>query len=79
MTSIDSNRGGPTLRPVSATRTGAWNLRRMYEAVQAFPLNFGFLGKGNASSGAALREQVRAGAVGLKLHEDWGSTPSAIG
>jgi urease subunit alpha len=50
----------------------------MYEAVQAFPLNFGFLGKGNASNGEALREQIRAGAIGLKLHEDWGSTPAAI-
>jgi urease subunit alpha len=50
----------------------------MYEAAEAFPLNFGFLGKGNASSPEALREQVRAGALGLKLHEDWGSTPAAI-
>ncbi|PYR03838.1 MAG: urease subunit alpha, partial [Acidobacteria bacterium] len=51
---------------------------RMYEAVEAFPLNFGFLGKGNASGPGALREQVRAGALGLKLHEDWGTTPAAI-
>jgi urease subunit alpha len=50
----------------------------MLEAVEAFPLNFGFLGKGNASAPEALREQVRAGALGLKLHEDWGSTPAAI-
>jgi urease subunit alpha len=50
----------------------------MYEAAEAFPLNFGFLGKGNASGADALREQVRAGALGLKLHEDWGSTPAAI-
>ena len=50
----------------------------MYEAVEAFPLNFGFLGKGNGSGAAALREQIRAGALGLKLHEDWGSTPAAI-
>jgi urease subunit alpha len=50
----------------------------MYEAAAAFPLNFGFLGKGNGSDTKALREQVRAGALGLKLHEDWGSTPSAI-
>jgi urease subunit alpha len=50
----------------------------MYEAAEAFPLNFGFLGKGNASDPAALREQIRAGALGLKLHEDWGSTPAAI-
>ena len=50
----------------------------MYEAAEAFPLNFGFLGKGNASSPDVLREQVRAGALGLKLHEDWGTTPAAI-
>jgi urease subunit alpha len=50
----------------------------MYEAAEAFPLNFGFLGKGNASTPDALREQIRAGALGLKLHEDWGSTPAAI-
>jgi urease subunit alpha len=50
----------------------------MYEAAEAFPLNFGFLGKGNASGAEALREQIRAGALGLKLHEDWGTTPAAI-
>jgi urease subunit alpha len=50
----------------------------MYEAVQAFPLNFGFLGKGNGSDPEPLREQIRAGAIGLKLHEDWGTTPAAI-
>ena len=50
----------------------------MYEAVQAFPLNFGFLGKGNTSTAEPLREQIRAGAIGLKLHEDWGTTPAAI-
>jgi urease subunit alpha len=50
----------------------------MYEAVEAFPLNFGFLGKGNSSGPDALREQIRAGALGLKLHEDWGTTPAAI-
>jgi urease subunit alpha len=50
----------------------------MYESVEAFPVNFGFLGKGNASAPEALREQIRAGALGLKLHEDWGTTPSAI-
>src|SRR6266550_1901283 len=57
---------------------GAWNIRRMYEAAEAFPLNFGFLGKGNSSLPESLREQLRAGALGLKLHEDWGTTPSAI-
>ncbi|HKB11408.1 MAG TPA: urease subunit alpha, partial [Vicinamibacterales bacterium] len=57
---------------------GAWNIRRMYEAAEAFPLNFGFLGKGNSAGPDALREQIRAGALGLKLHEDWGTTPAAI-
>jgi urease subunit alpha len=70
---------GPATGTKATTCTpGAWHLRRMYESVEAFPLNFGFLGKGNASRAEALREQIEAGAVGLKLHEDWGTTPSAI-
>jgi len=70
---------GPATGTNATTCTpGAWHIRRMYEAVQAFPLNFGFLGKGNCSSAEPLREQIRAGALGLKLHEDWGSTPAAI-
>jgi urease subunit alpha len=70
---------GPATGTKATTCTpGAWNIRRMYEAVEAFPLNFGFLGKGNASSPEALREQLQAGAAGLKLHEDWGTTPAAI-
>ncbi|HYM22568.1 MAG TPA: urease subunit alpha [Vicinamibacterales bacterium] len=70
---------GPNTGTKATTCTpGAWNIRRMYEAVEAFPLNFGFLGKGNASNPAPLREQIRAGALGLKLHEDWGTTPAAI-
>jgi urease subunit alpha len=70
---------GPATGTNATTCTpGAWNIRRMYEAVQAFPINFGFLGKGNASSKEPLREQIRAGAIGLKLHEDWGTTPAAI-
>ena len=70
---------GPATGTNATTCTpGAWNIRRMYEAVQAFPMNFGFLGKGNASSMEPLREQIRAGAIGLKLHEDWGTTPAAI-
>jgi urease subunit alpha len=70
---------GPATGTKATTCTpGAWNIRRMYESVQAFPLNFGFLGKGNASGAEVLREQIRAGALGLKLHEDWGTTPSAI-
>jgi urease subunit alpha len=70
---------GPATGTNATTCTpGSWNLRRMYEAVQAFPMNFGFLGKGNASTAEPLREQIRAGAIGLKLHEDWGTTPAAI-
>src|SRR5437588_2247225 len=70
---------GPATGTKATTCTpGAWNIRRMYESVEAFPLNFGFLGKGNASQPQALGEQIRAGAVGMKLHEDWGSTPAAI-
>jgi urease subunit alpha len=70
---------GPATGTKATTCTpGAWHIRRMYEAVEAFPLNFGFLGKGNGSSAEPLREQVRAGALGLKLHEDWGTTPAAI-
>src|SRR5213083_2284144 len=70
---------GPATGTNATTCTpGPWHVRRMYEAVEAFPLNFGFLGKGNASGPDALREQVRAGALGLKLHEDWGTTPAAI-
>ncbi|WP_217597993.1 urease subunit alpha, partial [Cohnella sp. GbtcB17] len=63
----------------AATRTpGAWHLRRMLEAAEAFPMNLGFTGKGNASFEAPLVEQIEAGAIGLKLHEDWGTTPRAI-
>jgi urease subunit alpha len=70
---------GPATGTNATTCTpGAWHIRRMYEAAQAFPLNFGFLGKGNASTLEPLREQIRAGAIGLKLHEDWGTTPAAI-
>src|SRR5438132_5920942 len=70
---------GPATGTKATTCTpGAWNIRRMYEAAEAFPLNFGFLGKGNASAPQSLREQIRAGALGLKLHEDWGTTPAAI-
>ena len=70
---------GPASGTNATTCTpGAWHLSRMLAAVDALPVNIGFLGKGNASSEAALREQVAAGAIGLKLHEDWGSTPAAI-
>jgi urease subunit alpha len=57
---------------------GALAHRRMLQAAESFPMNLGFLGKGNASLPVALEEQVRAGAMGLKLHEDWGTTPAAI-
>ncbi|MCB1021765.1 MAG: urease subunit alpha, partial [Acidobacteria bacterium] len=70
---------GPAEGTKATTCTpGAWNIQRMLEGVEDLPLNFGFLGKGNASKPEPLEEQVRAGALGLKLHEDWGTTPSAI-
>jgi urease subunit alpha len=70
---------GPATGTKATTCTpGAWHIRRMYEALEAFPLNFGLLGKGNASAPEALREQILGGAIGWKLHEDWGSTPAAI-
>ncbi len=70
---------GPATGTNATTCTpGAWNIRKMYEAIEAFPMNFGFLGKGNSSLPTALREQIVAGALGLKLHEDWGTTPAAI-
>ncbi len=70
---------GPAAGTNATTRTpGPWNIERMYQAVEELPMNFGFLGKGNASLPAALEEQVIAGAMGLKLHEDWGTTPQAI-
>ncbi len=70
---------GPATGTNATTCTpGAWHIRRMYEAAEAFPLNVGFLGKGNASAPDALREQILAGAVGWKVHEDWGATPAAI-
>ncbi|WAL75952.1 urease subunit alpha [Kitasatospora sp. YST-16] len=57
---------------------GPWNLHRMYQAVEDLPVNVGLLGKGNGALPGALREQVEAGACGLKVHEDWGSTPAAV-
>jgi urease subunit alpha len=57
---------------------GAWNLQKMLEAADAFPMNIGFFGKGNCASIAPLEEQIEAGACGLKIHEDWGSTPAVI-
>jgi len=79
LTTLIGGGTGPATGTNATTCTpGAWHLRRMYEAAQGYPLNFGFLGKGNASTPEPLREQVRGGAPGLKLHEDWGTTPSAI-
>ena len=70
---------GPATGTLATTCTpGPWNLERMLQAADAFAMNLGFLGKGNASLPAALHEQISAGAIGLKLHEDWGSTPAAI-
>jgi urease subunit alpha len=70
---------GPATGTKATTCTpGAWNVHRMLEAVDALPLNIGLLGKGNCAAPGPLEEQVRAGAMGLKLHEDWGTTPSAI-
>jgi urease subunit alpha len=70
---------GPATGTNATTCTpGPWNIRRMLQAAEALPVNLGFLGKGNGSLPNALEEQVRAGAMGLKLHEDWGTTPSAI-
>ena len=57
---------------------GAWNMRRMLQAAEAFPVNLGFFGKGNCADTEPLREQIRAGALGLKIHEDWGATPAVI-
>ena len=57
---------------------GAWNLQKMLEAADAFPMNLGFLGKGNCATTGPLVEQIEAGAIGLKIHEDWGSTPAVI-
>lgn len=70
---------GPATGTFATTCTpGPWHMKRMLQSIDAYPMNIGLLGKGNASLPAALREQVNAGAIGLKLHEDWGTTPAAI-
>jgi urease subunit alpha len=70
---------GPATGTNATTCTpGPWNMHRMLEAAEALPVNLGFLGKGNASRPEPLSEQILAGAIGLKLHEDWGTTPAAI-
>ncbi len=70
---------GPATGTKATTCTpGAWNIARMLQAAEAYPVNLGFLGKGNCSRPEPLVEQIRAGAAGMKLHEDWGTTPAAI-
>lgn len=77
-TMIGGGTGPATGTNATTCTPGAWNLARMLEAVEEWPMNFGLLGKGNVSTDAPLEEQLLAGACGLKLHEDWGSTPAAI-
>ncbi|MGE0328859.1 MAG: urease subunit alpha, partial [Polyangiaceae bacterium] len=79
LTTLIGGGTGPATGTNATTCTpGPWNIARMLQAVDAMPMNFGFLGKGNASLPEALLEQVAAGVMGLKLHEDWGTTPAAI-
>jgi urease subunit alpha len=79
LTTLIGGGTGPATGTAATTCTpGGWNIHRMLEAAEAFPINLGFLAKGNASRPGPLREQVEAGAIGLKLHEDWGTTPAAI-
>ena len=77
-TMIGGGTGPATGTNATTCTPGPWNIHIMLQALDSFPMNFGLLGKGNASLPAALEEQVRAGAMGLKLHEDWGTTPAAI-
>lgn len=70
---------GPAVGTNATTCTpGVWNMHRMLRAAEGFVMNLGFLGKGNSSNELALEDQIKAGALGLKIHEDWGSTPSVI-
>jgi urease subunit alpha len=79
LTTLIGGGTGPATGTNATTCTpGPWNIYRMLESADAFPMNFGFLGKGNASLPLPLREQMEAGVIGLKLHEDWGTTPAAI-
>jgi urease subunit alpha len=79
LTTLIGGGTGPATGTNATTCTpGAWNMYRMLESADGFPVNLGFLGKGNSSFAAPLREQIEAGAIGLKLHEDWGTTPAAI-
>jgi len=77
-TMIGGGTGPATGTNATTVTPGAWHLARMLEAIEAFPMNIGLTGKGNASFAGPLIEQIEAGAIGLKLHEDWGTTPAAI-
>ena len=77
-TMIGGGTGPATGTNATTCTPGPWNIEQMLQALDGFPMNFGLLGKGNASLPDALAEQIRAGAMGLKLHEDWGTTPAAI-
>ncbi|HLG72709.1 MAG TPA: urease subunit alpha [Chloroflexota bacterium] len=77
-TMIGGGTGPATGTNATTCTPGAWNIQRMLQAADAYPVNLGFLGKGNSSRPEALWDQIEAGAIGLKLHEDWGSTPAAI-
>ncbi len=77
-TMIGGGTGPATGTNATTCTPGPWHMAQMLKAAEAFPMNLGFTGKGNASLPEPLREQVRAGAIGLKLHEDWGTTPAAI-
>jgi urease subunit alpha len=77
-TMIGGGTGPATGTNATTCTPGEWHIYRMLEAAEAFPMNLGFLGKGNSSQPEGLAEQVKAGAIGLKLHEDWGTTPAAI-
>jgi urease subunit alpha len=77
-TMIGGGTGPATGTNATTCTPGTWHMARMLQSLEAFPMNFGLLGKGNASLPQALHEQVAAGAMGLKLHEDWGTTPAAI-
>ncbi len=77
-TMIGGGTGPATGTNATTCTPGPWHIGRMYQALEGLPLNFGLLGKGNASLPAPLEEQIQAGAIGLKLHEDWGTTPAAI-
>ena len=77
-TMIGGGTGPATGTKATTCTPGSWHLARMIEAADSFPMNLGFMGKGNAALPAALEEQILAGACGLKLHEDWGTTPATI-